>query len=217
MPVNYSTENIYFDRGTRRYRIKSGTGKGTFVKREVFVKLHQDYIDSRSKDLANLAEEFFKNPSKANLEKASRILKQIHVSNAIIAAGGVDKLYANDYLAIGRTLKSHYGLSENKGQPFGLVFLFQQLKNGEVSSPKLLESRLAMFALSGNQTKELITKNKKVLSGASEAKRMLGATDQHCVSCLFYSGQGWLPIAEIVLPGQKCECRTNCKCSLVYR
>lgn len=220
MPVTYSTENIYFDKATRRYRIKTGTGKGTFVSRQVFIDIHERFIQKKSDELASLAETFFNNPSKANLEKAAGILKQIHISNGIVAAGGVDNMYnlfANDYLAIGRTLRSHYGLSENKEQPFGLVFLFQQLKDGEVVSPKLLEHRLRMFAASGSQSGDAVTKNKEIIKGRSLARRILGATDNHCVSCLFYSNQGWIPISEVILPGQKCECHTNCKCSIEYK
>ncbi|MDZ7922525.1 MAG: hypothetical protein U5M23_00380 [Marinagarivorans sp.] len=64
----------------------------------------------------------------------------------------------------------------------------------------LKSSRAAAWQIWGNEaaTSELF-------------KRYLGGSD-HCSSCLLYAAMPAMRFADMVLPGQDCECRSNCLC-----
>lgn len=217
LTINNDIMDVYFDTNVKRYRNRSESGKGRFVSRQVFIDIQKKFIVEKTDELVSLAQTFYDNPNKENLQRASLILKEIHIANGIIGANGVDKMAANDYLAIGRTLQRHYGLTDNESKAYGLIQLFAELKAGDVVSAELLSNRLRMYAQSGDQSRTAVEINKAKLNNKTEARRHLGATDQHCVSCLYYVGLGWQSIVDVVLPGTKCECLTNCKCTLEYR
>lgn len=205
---------VYFDKTAKRYRY---TANGRFVSRKIFLEIQQQFINHKIAQLTGLSEQFYNNPTKENLEKASQILKEIHIANGVIGAGGADKMFANDYLAIATTLKRHYGLTDNNPNPYGLRQLFEQLQNGEIKSVDVLRARLRLYGQSGSQSLHAVELNKKTIEGKTEAKRILGATDLHCNECISYAASGWGSLSSLVLPGTRCSCLTNCLCSVVYR
>jgi hypothetical protein len=206
--------DVFYDKTAQRYRY---VASGRFVARSTYIDIQKQFINQKIVELTAHSEEFFNNPTKENLEKASKILKDIHIANGVVGAGGADKMFANDYLAIASTLKRHYGLSDNDPKPYGLRQLFDQLQNGDVKSAEALRVRLRMFGQSGEQSKYAVEKNKQIVAGKTEAKRILGATDIHCSECLQYAARGWGSLSDLVLPGTRCSCLTNCLCSVIYR
>jgi hypothetical protein len=47
-------------------------------------------------------------------------------------------------------------------------------------------------------------------------RRILDPQAQHCADCVRYKQAGIVPIGSLPMPGQRCECRARCKCSVEY-
>lgn len=204
---------IYYDRSVRRFRYSNGS----FASREAVIYQTKKYLRDTQKEFIGLSESLFRDPNNENIQRQLvEKLKAIHISNGVIAAGGSDKMFANDYLTIGRNLRSQYGQSENLPEKYGLRFLFEEIATGNVT-PARLTQRLEMYAKSGKLSFFGVEQNKKQLEGKTEAKRVLGSTDHHCPECRQLSSIGYIPITQLVLPTQGCSCLTNCKCTVVYK
>jgi len=52
--------------------------------------------------------------------------------------------------------------------------------------------------------------------GYTLMQRILDSQAKHCQNCLDYAARGIVPIGSLPLPGQRCECRSNCKCRVKY-
>jgi hypothetical protein len=52
--------------------------------------------------------------------------------------------------------------------------------------------------------------------GYSLMRRILDSQAKHCQDCLDYAARGMVPIGSVPLPGQRCACRANCRCSVKY-
>jgi hypothetical protein len=100
------------------------------------------------------------------------------------------------------------------GDRFGLKYLFQDIIDGKVS-PGTLDNRLRMFGQSGKLT-YWETKADIAKSNFTQARRIL-APAEHCPNCIEYARRGWGAIANVILPTQACQCRTNCKCTLEFK
>lgn len=213
MPVTTAAP-IKYDPQVRRFRYLDS---GEFASREAVAYQTSKYIRQQQKELIGLADAIYANPTDLRLQKqAGEILKNIHIANGTVAAKGADKMYANDYLAIGNELASQYGLKRNFPEPYGLRFLMEDVATGKTSRGRL-EERLEMYSLSGKTSYFAVEVNKKKIEGLNEAKRLLGTTDRHCRDCVAYAGLGWQAIEDTILPTQACRCYTRCRCILDYR
>lgn len=100
------------------------------------------------------------------------------------------------------------------GTSFGLAWLVRDLIDGRNSLPQL-ESRLRAFADSDRTIEESIRREIARRQGLTHGMRVLGVAD-HCPSCPIYAEFPPLPIDQLIMPTEQCECRTNCKCSIIY-
>lgn len=204
---------IYYDRDVRRFRYSNGA----FASREAVIYQSRVYLRETQKEFIELGQRLKSDPRNQDIQELMiEKLKAIHITNGLIAAGGSDRLFANDYLTIGRILRSQYGQSENNPSPYGLRFLFDEITAGSVSD-KRLSQRLEMYAKSGKTSFFAVEKNKKELEGATRAKRVLNAKDKSCNECRSYSSLNFVPISELVLPTVGCSCKSNCKCTVIYQ
>ncbi len=58
-------------------------------------------------------------------------------------------------------------------------------------------------------------RNKKL--GYTSSKRELSDTCKHCRDCKSFPLLGWQPLGVVPLPGTRCNCKNNCRCSIKYR
>lgn len=55
-----------------------------------------------------------------------------------------------------------------------------------------------------------------VAAGMTQERRVLNPAE-HCQDCIGYAAQGWVRINTLPRPGQASECRSNCKCTIIFR
>lgn len=204
---------IIYDKTVRRFRYENGS----FASREAVIYQTRKYLKTTQTEFISLGRQLYNNPDNPDIQRQMVAkLKAIHVTNGVIAAGGSDRMFPNDFLTIGRVLRSQYGQSENTPNEYGLKFLYEDIGNGKVSEAKLIQ-RLEMYAKSGKTSYFAVEKDKRKQEGKTEAKRVLGSTDYHCPECQRYSSLDYVPISELVIPTQGCSCLTNCRCSVIYK
>lgn len=204
--------NIKYDQQLKRYRY---IDSGRFVSREATINLQKDYLKQQTDKLTGLAARIKANEPGIARE-AGETLKRIHLSNAIIAANGIDNVSQSDLGKIGNILKQQYSTGVNKetGDRFGLKFLLQESPN---QSEEMIAHRLNLFAQSGGLSGNIIKESKAVEKGLRFERRILGITDHHCAECLDYAARGWQVIGTLPKPKTACSCKSNCKCTMDYK
>ena len=214
--------SITYDPKTKRYRYKGSNKRGepitgSFVSRAEVIKLQKQYLQEVTNKFIALAPRI-KAGEIGVYKESAELLKKIHVSNAIIAANGIDNLTNSQLGVIGNTLKQQYYAGKDKatGKPFGLKHLFKDVQNDPNYSIDKLGQRLEMYALSGEISGSQVKQSMALQQGLTEMRRILGEAE-HCPDCLNYSSLGWQPIGSLPYPKTECRCRSNCKCSIEYR
>lgn len=210
-----SPTEFFFDRSVNRYRY---TDSKKFAPKKAILNLTKEYMKKEELAMQALASRYFTGEISVlefQLETAKH-LKHLHISALILGKDGVENVTSNDFLAVGRILKQQYydGKGTN-GKRFGLKYLVRDLLDGKLSEAQL-KSRLAAYAKSAKQSFWVGRKQASVDDNKTFAIRKLGAVDRHCLSCLRYSALPPQPINQIILPGQACECGSNCACTLQF-
>ena len=133
-------------------------------------------------------------------------LKLAHVQAAIIGNGGKDNMLASDWGRIGQRLRAEYRYLES---------FARDLLAGSISAPMAI-SRIGLYAAALRGTHWQGVEIRQQKQGYSMMRRILEAQAAHCSDCIMYSQKGVVPIGSLPLPGQRCACRSNCKCRLQY-
>lgn len=200
----FSPEFIW-DEKARRYKY---AGTNRYLSREAMLNLTARQITQTKQDLATLGN--LLTGGKISLatwqEETAKTLKSLHLRQAILARGGVDRMTANDYLQVGRTLKEEYGYLRN---------FAADTTTGQMSTAQFRD-RLSMYADKSRVSYELANRQNHIDQGYVMMERTLGATDRHCGDCLRYAAAGPQPIGWLPMPTQGCVCRARCKCSVRY-
>ena len=133
-------------------------------------------------------------------------LKLAHVQAAMIGGGGRNSMTPVEWGRIGQRLRAEYRYLE--------VFA-RDLLAGGVSTPMAL-ARIGMYAESVRGAYWEGTSMRQERQGYSLMRRILDSQAKHCQDCLDYAARGVVPIGSLPLPGQRCACRSNCKCRVKY-
>lgn len=206
---------IEYDPKSKRYRIVSGSGgKGQFISKAAFLNQAKKRVVSESQALVDLAAKVAdKSLSLRDFQlQAAKHLKSIHVTQAILGKNGVENIKAEDWLKVGRELKRQYysGIDPITGKRFGLKHLVADIKAGKVSQAQL-KARLKLYAQSGKTSYWTA----KVDHEGGYGFRELGKRDRNnCPECVELASRGAMAASALVLPGQQCRCRSNCRCRL---
>jgi hypothetical protein len=133
-------------------------------------------------------------------------LKLAHTQAAIIGNGGRDTMQASDWGRVGQRLRAEYRYLEN---------FARDLLAGSISAPMAL-ARIGMYAqaVRGSYWEGATIRQEK--QGYSLMRRILDPQAKHCDDCLRYATRGAVPIGSLPMPGQRCACMSNCKCSVKY-
>lgn len=138
--------------------------------------------------------------------QTAKNIKDAHVAMFRLGIGGKKQAVMSDYLKVANELRlNHY--------PNFRRFV-KQIKNGELSR-KQINARLNMYWKSAKVSFENAFKDRKIKKGDRFAARRLGSCSPHCQSCIRYYQVGITSIADLILPGVACECRSNCCCDYV--
>ena len=134
-------------------------------------------------------------------------LKLAHVQAAIIGNGGKDAMQASDWGRIGQRLAAEYRYLEG---------FARDLLAGSVSAPMAL-ARIGMYAQALRGTYWEGTTIRQEKQGYSLMRRILDPQAAHCQDCLDFAARGLVSIGSLPMPGQRCACRSNCKCRVEYK
>jgi hypothetical protein len=203
--------DLVYDARVKRFRYP----EGTFATDAAVKYQTNKFINSKKSELIGLAAQIRSNPRDQALQsKAASLLRDIHIAQASLAAGGPQNMFANDYLIVARILRSQYGMSDNVPSPYGLKYLFNDIASGKNSDAQLAQ-RLTMYGESGKVSYFAVELGKKTQQGYLFARRHLSPAE-NCKECIDYEGWGWVGINDLILPTQKCSCKSNCKCTVEY-
>lgn len=196
---------VKWDTKAGRYRY---TDTKRFLSREAFLSITRRQIAYSENQLSNLNTKLINR--EITLRKwqteTAQLLKSLHVRQAILTKGGVDRMTDADYLRVGRSLRSEYKY---------LKGFAEDVKAGKLSEAQLrARSKLYLENSRGEIHRfEAVAAKEK---GYQFMRRFLGRTDRHCADCLSYAALGVQRIGTIPLPTQDCACRARCKCRVEY-
>ena len=214
--------NIYFDPVVNRFRYKGGVAgkpiRGTFVSREEVLKLEQAYLITQKEKLIALSQRV-KNREVGIGKELSETIKKIHITEASIKAGGIDRLTNSDLGSIGNILKFQYGVARDStaSRIYGIKYLLKDIENNPDYSEARIRQRLEMYTKAGEISGNLVRHNQHVKSGYRLARRLDAKDNQECSDCIRYASLGWVGIDTLPIPKTKCKCLTNCRCKIEYK
>jgi hypothetical protein len=192
-----------YDRSIGRYRDE----KGKFLSQASVEKL----VDARIGKLDGTLKRVTRMLSSGNItldqweQSVREAIKSAHIQAAIVGYGG-DNMGSGEYGRIGQRLRGEYAYL----QGFALDLLEQR-----ISAPMAL-ARIGLYAQSVRGSYWQGAELRKQQQGYGLMERVLDAQARHCSDCLRYARAGRVSIGTLPLPGQRCECGANCKCSVRY-
>jgi hypothetical protein len=133
-------------------------------------------------------------------------LKPAHLQAAMVGVGGKDSLSQADYGRIGQRLRSEYSYLQN---------FASDILAGRVSAPMAL-ARIGLYAESVRGSYWEGTTIRQEKQGYSLMRRILDSQAQHCQDCIDHAARGIAPIGSLPMPGQRCACRSRCRCRIEY-
>lgn len=140
-------------------------------------------------------------------ESVREALKLAHVQATIIGNGGRDAMEASDWGKVGQRLRAEYRYLEG---------FARDLLDGRVS-PAMALARIGMYAQAIRGTYWQGTEIRQGKQGYSLMRRILDPQAAHCQDCIDLAARGLVSIGSLPMPGQRCACRSNCKCRVEYK
>ena len=134
-------------------------------------------------------------------------LKSAHIQAVVLGHGGRSGLGAAGYGRMGQRLRAEYRYLQG---------FASDILAARVSGPMAL-ARVQLYAeaLRGSYWEGASIRQQK--QGYTLMRRRLDDQAAHCDDCLRYAAQGLVAIGGLPLPGQRCTCRSNCRCSVEYK
>lgn len=207
----FSESILRFDESSWRYDPISGRYRGANG-RFLSARTVEALVDGRINRLGAELRRFTRMLSDGDITldqwqgSVREALKLVHVQAAIIGNGGRETMGASDWGRIGQRLRVEYAYLQG---------FANDLLGGRVSVAQSL-ARIGLYAQSirGSFWEGTAIRSEK--QGYTLMQRILDSQAQHCQNCLDYAARGVVPIGSLPLPGQRCECRANCRCSVKY-
>jgi hypothetical protein len=193
-----------YDPISGRYRAENG--------RFMSKKAVEALVDSRISRLSKQLRQFTRMLADGQItldqwqQSTREALKAAHVQAAIIGNGGRANMTATDWGKVGARLSSEYKFLEG----FARDLLAQK-----ASTPMAL-ARIGMYAAA---VKGSYWQGEEIRSGKqgySLMQRILDPAAKHCDDCVRFARAGIVPLGNLPLPGSRCACRSNCRCSVRY-
>jgi hypothetical protein len=194
-----------FDSKSGRYR----SGKtGRFVARKRITDLLEKQVADTEQQLEELATALHegKIAPATFLAQARTEIKNAHLTNRALGAGGWEQLDSSDYGATGGALRSAYQK---------LVGTVEDVQRGEVSLPQVKQR---MRSYSGDARRQYFDAEKRRRQPSDEGmviiyRRIAAADANTCTDCMNYYEQGWQ--YDVPAPAERCACMGNCRCSVI--
>jgi len=193
-----------YDRKTGRYRDE----RGRFLSKAAVGKLVDGRIYKLEAQLKQFTRMLIDNSITLEQWQGSvrEAIKNAHIQAGIIGHGGKASMGSTQYGRIGQRLRAEYAYLQ------GFV---RDLLDGRMSAPMAL-ARIGLYAQSVRGSYWEGTEAREQQRGFSLMRRILDAQAEHCQECIDYAARGMVPIGSLPMPGQRCSCRSRCKCSVTY-
>ena len=135
----------------------------------------------------------------------SDTIRRSHVKMARIGRGGKSNTFAYHYLMTGNDMRTiHYP---------ALQQFSQEIADGKLT-PKQIVARSKLYGSASKNSFEVARLSLYDNQPETLARRRLGACRDHCSDCLRYASAGWVSLSAIIPPGERCQCKMNCCCSV---
>jgi hypothetical protein len=134
-------------------------------------------------------------------------IKAAHIQATVLGHGGKDGMGSAEYGRIGQRLRAEYTYLQK---------FAGDILAGRVSTPMAL-ARVQLYAESVRGSYWEGSTIRQERQGYSLMRRILDPQAQHCDDCVRYAGAGLVSLGSLPMPGQRCECRSRCRCSVEYR
>jgi len=207
----FSEAIVRFDESSWRYDPISGRYRGANG-RFLSARAVEALVDGRINKLGTELRRFTRMLADGSITldqwqgSVREALKLVHVQAAIIGNGGRETMGAADWGRIGQRLRVEYAYLQN---------FANDLLGARVSTAQSL-ARIGLYAQSVRSTYWEGTTIRSEKQGYSLMRRILDGQAEHCQDCLDYAARGVVSIGSLPLPGQRCACRANCRCSVKY-
>ena len=193
-----------YDPGTNRYR----GANGRFLSQRTVEALVDGRIDKLGRELRRYTDMLGRGDLTLDQWQQSvrEAIKLVHVQAAIIGNGGRESMGSAEWGRIGQRLRAEYAYLQG---------FARDLLDGRVSTPMAL-ARIGLYAQSVRSSYWEGTSIRQEKQGYSLMRRILDPQAKHCQDCIDFAARGIVPLGSVPLPGQRCACRANCRCSVKY-
>ena len=186
-----------------RYRIVNADGSlGRLVSEEEIADNLRTMYERTSDQFATLAAAVVARDITASLFQRAMMeqLKNLHLSTAVLGAGGWDQADKRLYGRVGRSLRDEYRY---------LARLTRQFEAGEIS-PTELVARARLYA--DNAYGQYWREADRRMRRAGVQQERLRTEPGACTLCVFAEAEGWVELGTHYVPKH-----SNCRCHKEYR
>lgn len=194
-----------YDPISGRYRRPNGQ----FMSQKAVMAL----IDGRIDKLGNDLQRFTRMLVDGNItidqwqNSVREAIKNSHIQATVLGHGGRSGMGAAEYGRIGQKLRAEYRYLQG---------FASDILAGRVSAAMAL-ARVQLYAESVRGSYWEGSTIRQAKQGYSMMRRILDPQAQHCDDCIRYAARGMVPLGSLPMPGQRCECRARCRCSVEYK
>jgi len=194
-----------YDANLGRYRRPSGQ----FMSEKAVMALIDGRIDKLGQDLRRFTEMMIDGNITIDQWQGSvrEAIKAAHIQTTILGHGGRESMGSAEYGRIGQRLRAEYRYLQN---------FAGDILAGRVSAAMAL-ARVQLYAESVRSSYWEGASNRQAQQGYSLMRRILDPQAAHCDDCVRYARAGLVPLGSLPMPGQRCECKARCKCSVQYK
>ncbi|AEX55980.1 hypothetical protein S-CBS4_gp013 [Synechococcus phage S-CBS4] len=194
-----------YDTNLGRYRRPSGQ----FMSQKAVMALVDGRIDKLGQQLRRFTQMLADGNITIDQWQGSvrEAIKAAHIQATVLGHGGKDGMGSAEYGRIGQRLRAEYGYLQK---------FAGDILAGRVSTAMAL-ARVQLYAESVRGSYWEGTSIRQERQGYSLMRRILDPQAQHCDDCLRYARAGLVSMGSLPMPGQRCACRSRCRCSVEYK
>jgi hypothetical protein len=203
-------KTIRFNVSAKRYINE----KGQFIKESFVLESLSGYRVQISSRVRKKFDDYESSENKnldALLKEVSGEIKQSTLTNYIVGRGGIKQLTPADINNMETILKKELTTTFTDTGTYGLQEIFSAYENGEISFAQL---RARSLTYVNGSRKAYYAANAELNDKPYMQRELHG--DNNCNSCISYANAGAVKAGDLPLPGEACECRSNCNCTVTY-
>lgn len=146
---------------------------------------------------------------------AGELLSIILTSNYILGRGGKAQMNNRAKKDLTRLIQEQLfnGKGED-GKAYGLRYLIDDFRKDRISEARF-KARLDMYGRSAWRAYWRGSKEAHRSGDHKYGYRILDGSN-HCSECVTYAAMPPQPVGSLIMPTEKCSCRTNCRCRIVW-